>query len=70
MNKKFFRKSLLMSFTITTIFFILNIIDVYLENNFITGYKKIFLKTPIHFALIFTVTFSFLYLFSLIFKTK
>lgn len=67
---KFFYRAITTSFIITLVFLFLNIIDLYLEKKFITGYKKIYLKAPIHFLLIFTISLSVLYLFSFIFKVR
>jgi len=67
---KFFYKSLLMAFIISTVFLIINHVDIYLERKYVTGYKKNFLKAPIHFVLVFIVSMSFLYLFSFLFHVK
>ncbi len=67
---KFFYRALTTSFIVSLVFLTLNIIDLYLEEKYITGYKKVYLKAPIHFILIFIISLSVLYLFSHIFKVK
>lgn len=67
---KFLYKSLITAFIISTVFLVINQVDIYLEKKYITGYKKNFLKAPIHFVLVFIVSMTFLYLFSFLFHVK
>lgn len=67
---RFFYKSLLTAFIISTVFLVINQLDIYLEKNYVSGYKKNFLKAPVHFVLVFIVSLSFLYLFSYLFHVK
>lgn len=70
MNMDFFNKSLTTALIISTVFLVINQIDIYLEKRYITGYRKNFLKAPIHFVLVFVVSMTFLYLSSHLFQLK
>jgi len=67
---RFVYRSLLTAFIISTVFFLINIIDEYMERRFITGYQKVVLKAPLHFVLIFITSLCFLYLFSYLFQVR
>lgn len=70
MNTLFY-KSFTTAVIITIVFLALSHFDVYLEETHnITGYKKNFLKAPVQFALIFTVSITVMYFFSHWFHVK
>jgi hypothetical protein len=67
----FFHKSLTTAVIITVVVFVINHLDVYLEENYdITGYQKNYLKAPVQFILIFGVSFAVMHLFSRLFNVK
>jgi hypothetical protein len=56
---------------ITVVVFVINHLDVYLEENYdITGYQKNYLKAPVQFILIFGVSLAVMHLFSRLFNVK
>jgi len=66
-----FHKSLTTAVFITVVVFVINHLDVYLEENYdITGYQKNYLKAPVQFILIFGVSFAVMHLFSRLFNVK
>ena len=67
----FFHKSLATAVIITVVVFVINHLDVYLEENYdITGYQKNYLKAPVQFILIFGVSFAVMHLFSRLFNVN
>ena len=67
----FFHKSLTTAVIVTVVVFVINHLDVYLEENYdITGYQKNYLKAPVQFILIFGVSFAVMHLFSRLFNAK
>lgn len=67
----FFHKSLTTAVIITVVVFVINHLDVYLEENYdITGYQKNYLKAPVQFILIFGVSFAVMHLFSRLFNVN
>jgi len=66
-----FYKAFTTAVIITVVVFVINHLDVYLEENYdITGYQKNFLKAPVQFLLLFGVSITVMHLFSRWFHVK
>ena len=66
-----FYHSLTTAVIITIVFFSINHLDVYLEENYdMTGYQKNFLEAPVQFVLMFGVSLTIMHFFSRWFHVK